>query len=99
MNREGVYREPTAACPPKGSFPDERRSSKKRGLARHKNQPQNERMSQTPIDLDYVNDNLPIEYQIGVILRWAEQCGFPNVAATLQRTLDELEKRKRIEGR
>jgi len=57
------------------------------------------RMSQPPIDLEYVNDNLPIEYQIGVILRWAEQCGFPNVAATLQRALDELEERKRIEDR
>jgi len=56
-------------------------------------------MSQPPIDLEYVNDNLPIEYQIGVILRWAEQCGFPNVAATLQRALDELEERKRIEDR
>jgi len=55
-------------------------------------------MSKPPTDLDYVNDNLPIEYQIGVILRWAEQSGFPNVAATLQRALDELEERKRIEG-
>jgi hypothetical protein len=54
-------------------------------------------VSQPPIDLDHVNDNLPIEYQIGVILRWAEQSGFPNVAATLKRALDELEERKRIE--
>lgn len=58
----------------------------------------NARMSQPTIDLDYINDNLPIDYQIGVILRWAEQSGFPNVAATLQRALDELEERKRIEG-
>jgi hypothetical protein len=56
-------------------------------------------MSQPPIDLDYFNDNLPIEYQIGVILRWAEQSGFPTVVATLQRPLDELEERKRIEDR
>ena len=69
---------------------------RKRGLARPESLFQNERMSQPPIDLDYVNDNLPIEYQIGVILRWAEQSGFPNIAVTLQRALDELEERNRI---
>jgi hypothetical protein len=53
-------------------------------------------MSQPPIDLEYVNDNLPIEYQIGAILRWAEQSGFPHVAATLQRALDELVERTRV---
>jgi len=81
-----------------GQFLDNSRNCQECGLARPESLSQNKRMSQPPIDLDYVNDNLPIEYQIGVILRWAEQCGFPNVAATLQRALDELEERKRIEG-
>jgi hypothetical protein len=55
-------------------------------------------MSQPPIDLKYVNDNLPFENQTGVVLPWAEQFGFPNFAAKLQRALDESEERKRIEG-
>jgi hypothetical protein len=50
-------------------------------------------MSELPKGLDHINDNFPIEYQIGVILRWAQQSGFPNVAATLQRALDELKER------
>ena len=47
----------------------------------------------SPADLESVNDNLPVEYQLSVIRKWAEQMGYPNVAAALQRARDEPEAR------
>jgi hypothetical protein len=46
-----------------------------------------------PKDLENVNDNLPVEHQLEIIRKWAEQMGYQVVAATLQRALDELETR------
>jgi hypothetical protein len=43
-----------------------------------------------PKDLESVNDNLPVEEQLGIIRRWAEQMGYRVVAATLERALDEI---------
>jgi hypothetical protein len=50
-------------------------------------------MFRHPKDLENVNDNLPVEQQLAIIRRWAEQMGYRVVAATLQRALDELEAR------
>jgi hypothetical protein len=43
--------------------------------------------------LENINDNLPVEHQLEIIRRWADQMGYQVVAATLQRALDELEAR------
>jgi arginine repressor len=51
-------------------------------------------MNTRPPDLENINDNLPIEQQLTIIRRWAEQMGYEVVAATLQRALDELDARK-----
>ena len=48
-----------------------------------------------PADIENVNDNLPIEHQLGVVLAWAKQAGYQVVAATLRRALDELEPRRK----
>lgn len=50
-------------------------------------------MKTRPPDLENINDNLPVEHQLTVIRRWAEQAGYQVVAATLQRAVDELETR------
>jgi hypothetical protein len=47
-------------------------------------------MSGPPKDLENVNDNLPVEHQLEIIRKWAEQMGYQVVAATLQRALDKL---------
>ncbi len=52
-----------------------------------------EGMIDQPTDLESVNDNLPVEHQLGIIKRWAEQMGYRVVAATLERALDELASR------
>jgi hypothetical protein len=52
-------------------------------------------MKTRPPDLENINDNLPIEHQLTIIRRWAEQMGYQVVAATLQRALDELEARRK----
>lgn len=51
-------------------------------------------MKTCPPDLENVNDNLPVEHELGIVLVWAKQAGYPNVAAVLQHALDELEARK-----
>jgi hypothetical protein len=48
-----------------------------------------------PKDLENVNDNLPVEQQLAVIHRWAEQCGYQVVAAVIRRALDEMEPRRK----
>lgn len=52
-------------------------------------------MKTPPFDLENINDNLPVEDQIEIIRKWAEQMGYAVVAATLQRALDELETRRK----
>jgi hypothetical protein len=50
-------------------------------------------MIDAPKDLENANDNLPLEHELAIVLAWARQAGFPNIAATLQRVLTELETR------
>jgi hypothetical protein len=49
----------------------------------------------SPKDLESVNDNLPVEHQLAVVHKWAEQCGYQVVAAVLQRALDEMAVRRK----
>jgi hypothetical protein len=46
-----------------------------------------------PKDLDNANDNRPVEHELVIVLAWAKQAGYVNVAATVQRALTELEAR------
>ena len=48
-------------------------------------------MKTRPPDLENINDNLPVEDQLEIVRKWAEQMGYEVVAATLQRALDELD--------
>lgn len=77
----------------KGKFRDCFRTPVNKGLANPGTLSQNQRMKTRPPDLENINDNLPVEHQLTVIRRWAEQAGYQVVAATLQRAVDELETR------
>jgi hypothetical protein len=48
------------------------------------------RMIDPSRDLENINDNMPLEYQLDLVRRWAEHLGYKVVAATVQRALDEL---------
>ncbi len=62
------------------------------GLAlRQKSGSKSETMKTRPPDLENINDNLPVEDQLEIVRKWAEQMGYEVVAATLQRALDELD--------
>ncbi len=47
-------------------------------------------MIELPRDLENVNDNQPLEYDLNLVRRWAEHLGYKVVAATARRALDEL---------
>ena len=50
-------------------------------------------MKTRPPDLENVNDNLPVEHELGIVLAWAKQAGYLIVAAAVQRALNELKAR------
>ena len=50
-------------------------------------------MNAPPKDLENVNDNLPVERKLEIILTWAKQAGYLVVADALDHALIELRKR------
>ena len=48
-------------------------------------------MKTRPPDLENVNDDLPVEHGLGIVLAWAKQTGYVNVAAAVTHALIELE--------
>jgi hypothetical protein len=50
-------------------------------------------MSEPPKDLENANDNLPVEHELAIVLKWAKQAGYRVVASVVQRALTELEER------
>jgi hypothetical protein len=44
-------------------------------------------------DLESVNDNLPVEQQLWLVLAWAKKAGYLVVAAAVEHALHELEAR------
>jgi hypothetical protein len=53
-------------------------------------------MSGTPQDLQKVNENLPLEKQLAIVLTWANQAGYVNVAAVVTRAIVELEAGRKL---
>jgi hypothetical protein len=41
-------------------------------------------------DLENVNDNDPLDYQLDLVRRWAEHLGYKVIAAIARRVLDKL---------
>jgi hypothetical protein len=44
-----------------------------------------------PKDLPNANDNLPVVKELAIVLNWAKQAGYVNVAAAVKRAIIELE--------
>jgi hypothetical protein len=53
-------------------------------------------MTGPPKDLPNANDNLPVEKQLTIVLNWATQAGYVNVATTLRRAIVELEASRKL---
>ena len=53
-------------------------------------------MKTRPPDLENVNDDLPVEHGLGIVLAWAKQTGYVNVAAAVTRVLIELEAGRKL---
>ena len=51
------------------------------------------RMSGPPKDLENVNDNLPVEKKLRIVLTWAKQAGYLVVADAVEHALTALETR------
>jgi hypothetical protein len=51
-------------------------------------------MIDLPKDLENVNDNQPLEYELDLVRRWAERLGYKVVAGIARRALDELAERR-----
>jgi hypothetical protein len=49
-----------------------------------------------PKDIESVNANVPVEHELGIVIAWAKQAGYVNVAATVTRALIELEAGRKI---
>ena len=67
-----------------------------KGLASPESLSHNEGMKTRPPDLENVNDNLPVEHELGIVIAWAKQAGYVNVAAAVTRALIELEAGRKL---
>ena len=47
-------------------------------------------------DLESVNDNLPVERELGIVIAWAKRTGYVNVAAAVKRALIEIEAGRKL---
>ena len=56
-------------------------------------------MAEPPKDLDTVNDNRPVEHELAIVLAWAQQAGYVNVAAAVQRALTDLTNNRAVLSR
>lgn len=55
-----------------------------------------EAMAGPPKDLPNANDNLPVEKELGIVLKWATQAGYVNVAAAVKRAIIELDASRKL---